>query len=207
MRPCSKAFRLPLPRPFQATEDPGTQVPRGSRVQMGRLRSRGKEHVQVISSHGQGTQKAHPHPLPHVPQPTHPRTLQSLEGDRSRERELGDWAEPCPSPSTAPQPVHSPSPLGCLCCPLDPVCNKSWPSERRLRLFPDGQTGSDALGHRDNPAQQSFWAAPCTYQASRRSQDSEGPDDAFISLKQREKPVCPQGLGNRVTETGGQRAA
>lgn len=49
-----------------------------------------------------------------IPQPTHPRTLQSLEEDRSREKQSGKWAELCPptlpQSSSPPPPEALPSP-------------------------------------------------------------------------------------------------
>ena len=43
-----------------------------------------------------------------IPQPTHPRTLQSLEGNRSGETELREQAEPC-CPSPTPRPATLPT--------------------------------------------------------------------------------------------------
>ena len=92
---------------------------------------------------GRGPWCAHlPLPIPPAltPQPTHPRTLQSLEGDRSRERKLEDQAEPCPlacpSPTLPhPTPFRSPPTAHLLTksprLPLSPFgpCHKARPTE------------------------------------------------------------------------------
>lgn len=48
-----------------------------------------------------------------------------------------------------------------------------------------------ALSHTVNPEPGVFLPNPCTYRESRRSQDSERPDDAFLSLKETERLMCP----------------
>lgn len=59
-----------------------------------------------------------PGPPAPIPQPTHPRTLQSLEEDRSREKQSGKQAELCPP--SRPQP-SSPTPTEALPFPSPPT--------------------------------------------------------------------------------------
>ena len=113
--------------------------------------------------------------------------------------------EPTPPPPLQrcvpqPQPIHLPSPHGCLCHPSDPATNHG-PVRQGPEGKPHFQMGKLrlrlALSHRDNlePGRQGdpgvFLSNPHTYRESRRSQDSQGPDDAFLSLKETERLMCP----------------
>ena len=127
VRPRSKASHPPTPpRPPPETQAPWPPAYR--------------PRSQDMTGHGQESPECPPPdstiPPAHTPQPTHPRTLQSLEGDRSGETELEEQVEPCRPP--APHPPHCPPACPLTKSPRLPLspfgpCRKPWPSERGLR--------------------------------------------------------------------------
>lgn len=127
----------------------------------------------------------HTAPNPHT-KPTHPRTLQSLQADRSRKRGLGSWAElgsyprvsPLPSPwqQHGPWPIHSPSFPGCLCPLLDPAMNHiPGDSDQRGSAVPHVGRLRHRLAHRDHMHPRRRGASSGHAQISQHTGSPEGP--------------------------------